>query len=1220
MASRAVLTTDGLKSERMSKEKSRSGRGGDASPPESSGRREEPSGRLVRVRQGAILAGVCGGLARYSQLPVSIWRAIFAAGFFALGLGGLAYLVLWLALRREAGVVPPVAPLFRKIDWWTFAATTLIVFIGYLFTLAPDLTLEDSGELAVGSFYAGVPHPPGYPVWTLYTWLFTVLVPFSNIAWRVALSSAVAGAFSSGLVALLASRGSSMFLESIEELKGIDRRWENALCMATGYVAGMLIGFNGFMWSQAVIVEVYPFSLLSFMFMMVFLLRWIHAPSQMRYAYWALFFFGISFTNHQTLILAAMGIEVAIAAADRKLGRDLFLWNSIIFVVGLVLFAGGHLQALAGNKPLFRIYIVIGLASIAACVVLAMQTEGLGSHVFHAFCLGMCWALGALFYFFMPVASATNPPMNWGYARTWEGFVHAFTRGQYERTNPTTSWDRFFDQMNLLFTGAVEEFNLVYLFLALIPFVFFLRMQRRERAWLLGLITMYLGLGVLLIVLMNVSPDRQSREMTRVFFTASHVMIALCVAYGMSILGGFLATQYAEFRRPALAGAALAAAFAFYSVTVVYQPDKESLLSRFAFGLEPTADPLARFTALFTLGLAAVAVLIFLIARRRAPLAPLLGLFFLMPFESVFSHWSDNEQRGHLFGYWFGHDMFTPPFGIYPPMARDTILFGGTDPGRFCPTYMIFCESFIPARCKPRDPEFDRRDVYIITQNALADGTYLNYIRAHYNRSAQKDPYFFQDMVRSNPARPNLLGQILLPADRWLMAFGRWVENRRRAEGVYPPVEIHTPSLEDHANCMSEYFADAQRRLQAGQLRPGEDVRVGEDGRLQVAGQVSVMAINGLLTKVIFDKNPTNEFYVEESFPLDWMFPHLEPYGIIMRINRQPLAEISEEKVQKDHEFWCRYSERLIGNWITYDTPVKEICDFAMRVHERRDVTGFTGDRKFVRDDQAQKSFSKLRSSIGGVYTWRVANARTNEEQQRMLREAEFAFKQAFAFCPYSPEAVYRYSSLLVGSQRFDEALLLAETCLRFDRENSSIQGLVKHIQDLKGLPRAAANADQIQQMQQRLAQLEQDLKTNPSNAQAVFDLASIYLQLQRTNAALELLDRLVDLPSANVNTLLSVANAYAQLQQGTRLENVLNKLVQAAPESPEAWYDLASTRAVLGKPNEALAALTKALALSDARRAREATSRDLRADARTNQGFLPVRSNPEFQRLTAGP
>src|SRR5881296_3489487 len=234
-------------------------------------------------------------------------------------------------------VKPVTPPLFRKIDWLTFGVTTVLVFIGYYLTLAPDLTLEDSGELATGSFYAGVPHPPGYPVWTMFTWLFTVLIPVSNIAWRVAIASAVSGALACGLIALIASRGSSMILEGIEEFKNIDRRWENALCVLAGYVAGMLIGFNGFMWSQAVIVEVYPFSLLSFVGVLCCLLRWIYAPHQERYLYWALFLFGVCFTNHQTLIVAAMGIEVAIAGAKPKLGRDLMLGNSVIFLVGFVL-------------------------------------------------------------------------------------------------------------------------------------------------------------------------------------------------------------------------------------------------------------------------------------------------------------------------------------------------------------------------------------------------------------------------------------------------------------------------------------------------------------------------------------------------------------------------------------------------------------------------------------------------------------------------------------------------------------------------------------------------------------------------------------------------------------------------------------------------------------------------------------------------------------------
>src|SRR5437762_2551991 len=146
-------------------------------------------------------------------------------------------------------VAPPLAPtarLFRRTDWLTFLITFAVVMIGYYLTLAPEQTLEDSGELATGSFYAGVPHPPGYPVWTVYTWLWTVLLPIKNVAWRVALAEATGGALAAGLLGMLVSRGSSLLLEGIEELKQMTGRWENAICMVSGFVAGMLIGFNGF--------------------------------------------------------------------------------------------------------------------------------------------------------------------------------------------------------------------------------------------------------------------------------------------------------------------------------------------------------------------------------------------------------------------------------------------------------------------------------------------------------------------------------------------------------------------------------------------------------------------------------------------------------------------------------------------------------------------------------------------------------------------------------------------------------------------------------------------------------------------------------------------------------------------------------------------------------------------------------------------------------------
>lgn len=1042
-------------------------------------------------------------------------------------------------------VKPP--PLFRRIDWITFGVTTLVVFMGYYLTLAPDLTLEDAGELAVGSYYAGVPHPPGYPVWTLYTWLFTH-IPHSNIAWRVGLSSAVAGAFACGLLALMVSRGSSMMLEGLAELKGIALGWENALCLLSGFVAGTLLGFNGYVWSQAVIVEVYTLSMLSFMGVLCCLFRWMYAPLQLRYLYWAFFWFGICFTNHQTLIVAAMGLEILVLMVRPELGRDMFLGNGIVYVLGLILKGTGKLTAFDANFPLFMIYNLVGLKSIAIAAVLSVKTGRMASEWKPVVLSLLLWILGASFYFYMPIASMTNPPLNWGYPRTVEGFIHALTRGQYEQTNPTSSVTRFADQVWYVFSeGAISEFGRVNLLTGLIPFLFYRRFQKRERAWIVGLSAVFVCLAFLLLILLNPNTDLQSRTQARVFFTFSHIIIAMAIGYGITLLGGVLATQYGTYRSIILWSAAAASGLELYS---------------FFDTFSRTQFPLTQAAATLGLGSAVAFTGVILLCRERAFLPLLVGLLGLIPVRSVLSNWADNEQRGHLFGYWFGHDMFTPPFGIYPEMPRNTILFGGTDPGRFNPTYMIFCESFLDAKYKPRDPKFDRRDVYLITQNALADKTYLDYIRAHYNRSAQSDPYFFSELVRTDKerdlGRTNLLARALLPLDRYFTDLGRRIEDRRRADGVYPPSEIKTPSNEDSQHAFNDYLNDAARRLQHDsqfpnepkQLKLGEGVAFTKDGRVQVSGQVAVMSINALLAKVIFDKNPTNEFYIEESFPLDWMFPHLTPYGIIMKINRNPVPEIPQEMIDKDHEFWSKYSERLIGNWITYDTSIKEICDFAERVYLRHDFRGFKGNRTFIRDDFGQKAFSKLRSAIGWIYGWRSSyyecppeyKPKTPAEQQRLLKEAEFALKQSYAFCPLSPEALYKYVNLLVQQGRTQDALMLAETSLKFDASNPVFQSYVANLRNLGG------HQSQLTQAQSQFAALEQQFQASPTNFPLGLQLANAYIQLQRGDAAVPILDQMSTNVQADAGTLLQIAQSYAQLGRRPQLDLVMQRLKSMQP------------------------------------------------------------------------
>ena len=330
----------------------------------------------------------------------------------------------------------------------------------------------------------------------------------------------------------------------------------------------------------------------------------------------------------------------------------------------------------------------------------------------------------------------------------------------------------------------------------------------------------------------------------------------------------------------------------------------------------------------------------------------------------------------------YGEPKFAEAFGLgiiesIPPGA---LYFGGTDPGR----------GLVTALCKSH---VNGEPFFTLTQNALADGTYLAYLRRMYGS------------------------------------------------------KLYIPTAEDSEKTFNDYLSDAQRRLEHArrasrepkQLKPGEDVRM-KDNTVEVSGQVAVMSINALLTKIIFDKNPEREFYLEESFPLDWMFPHLTPHGLIMKINRQPLAALPENDVLQDRTFWTKQVQRYLGDWLTYDTPVTKVCAFVEQVFGEKEPGSFHCDPQFVKDDDACREFSKLRSSIAGVYAWRLNNTKAGADRERMANEADFAFRQAFALCPYSPEALYRYVNLLLTRGRADDALTLAETAHKLDPDNAQVE------------------------------------------------------------------------------------------------------------------------------------------------------------------------------------
>ncbi|MGI8964718.1 MAG: tetratricopeptide repeat protein, partial [Limisphaerales bacterium] len=299
------------------------------------------------------------------------------------------------------------------------------------------------------------------------------------------------------------------------------------------------------------------------------------------------------------------------------------------------------------------------------------------------------------------------------------------------------------------------------------------------------------------------------------------------------------------------------------------------------------------------------------------------------------------------------------------------------------------------------------------------------------------------------------------------------------------------------------------------------------------------------------------------------------------------------------------FSARLIGNWITYETPVTNICAFAEKMYLRHDFKKFQGDPKFIRDDNGQKAFSKLRSSIAGIYSWRLGlmenecppayRPKNSAEQQRLARETEFAFKQAFAFCPYSPEAVYRYVRFLTAQGRMDDAIAVAETCQRLDPANGQIESVVLQLKNNR-------NGAAPQSM----------------NLQTAFSEIAKLIQAKQTNQALSLLDQILNSPNADPNVILAVARAYVQLGNTARLEAALLRLVKLVPDNPEAWYDLAGLEAIMGKTPAALEGLQKAIQLSNARLAQNPKSKNLAQEALNDARFATLRQNPDFQKIVS--
>jgi len=260
------------------------------------------------------------------------------------------------------------------------------------------------------------------------------------------------------------------------------------------------------------------------------------------------------------------------------------------------------------------------------------------------------------------------------------------------------------------------------------------------------------------------------------------------------------------------------------------------------------------------------------------------------------------------------------------------VYLGGNDAGRFIPTLLTDTSGSAPH--------------IVLTQNALADSSYLEYLRFRYGD------------------------------------------------------KLNALSADDSQNGFKTYIADAQKRLQHDldfpnepkQVRPGEDIRVTE-GRVQVSGQVAVMAINELLLRTLMTKNPEASFGIEQSFPFTSMYSDTSPLGPIMELRVKDAQNVlTPERAAQSVDYWRTATQQLLADLATADA------------------------------EPVRMTYGKMIAEQAALLLARDYKV-----------EAEEAFVLATRVAPGSPEAVFRYINLLIEQGRTTDAIPIVEAALRTD-------------------------------------------------------------------------------------------------------------------------------------------------------------------------------------------
>jgi len=307
------------------------------------------------------------------------------------------------------------------------AAATLLVFLGYLSTLAPTVTFWDAGEFIAAAKTLGIPHPPGTPLFVMLGHVWGALIPFGEYAERLNFLSACMSALAAGGLFLVAH-------ESLTRASStLDGSAAQVIRIGGGLAAALISGFTFTNWQNSNETEVYSVAMFTIAAISWLALRWRAARGTPRAAHLLLlilYLAGMAIGNHLLALLAGPAIVGFLAAtlilepADEAAERQIE-WAQVAVV-------GGTWALLIGSGLGSTTLTVVG----GICYIIALGVAATARSLRFGIAALIVAAIGITTYLFLYIRASHGPAINEAQPDNWDALLAVIRREQYPVRTP----------------------------------------------------------------------------------------------------------------------------------------------------------------------------------------------------------------------------------------------------------------------------------------------------------------------------------------------------------------------------------------------------------------------------------------------------------------------------------------------------------------------------------------------------------------------------------------------------------------------------------------------------------------------------------------------------------------------------------------------------------------------------------------------------------------